>query len=62
MMVKSLPLLLAASAAFLILSGLLVWVVARLLRSNREQIVAGGPLTAEQEVTLREPGAFLLDH
>ena len=60
MMVKSLPLLLAASTAFLILSGLLVWVVARLLRSNHKQIVAGGPLTAEQEFTLRDPGPLLL--
>ena len=60
MMVKSLPLLLAASAAFLFLGGLLAWVVARLLRSNREQIVAGGPLAAEQEFKVCEPGALLL--
>ncbi len=60
MMVKSLPLLLATSTAFLILSGLLIWVVVRLLRANREQIMASGPLTAEQEFTLREPGALLL--
>ncbi|MGH8094445.1 MAG: hypothetical protein ACREIF_13415 [Chthoniobacterales bacterium] len=60
MMIKSLPLLLAASAAFLTLAGLMVWVVARLLRSNREQIVASGPLAAEQEFALREPATLLL--
>ena len=60
MMAESLPLLLAASAAFLFLGGLLVWVVARLLRSNREQIVASGPLAAEQEFKVCEPGALLL--
>jgi hypothetical protein len=60
MVVKSLPLLVAASTAFLVLGGLLVWVVARLLRSNREQLVATGPMTAEQEFVLREPAALLL--
>jgi hypothetical protein len=60
MMAESLPLLLAASAAFLVLGGLLVWLVARLLRSNREQIVASGPLAGEQELTLRDRGALLL--
>ncbi len=59
-MVKSLPLLVAASTAFLGLGGVLAWVVARLLRSNREQLVASGPMTAEQEFMLREPAALLL--
>lgn len=60
MIIKSLPLLVAASTAFLVLGGLLVWVLARLLRSNRAQMVASGPMTAEQEFTLREPAVLLL--
>ncbi|HXA09060.1 MAG TPA: hypothetical protein VNW28_03700, partial [Chthoniobacterales bacterium] len=60
MMVKSLPLLVAASTAFLALGGVLAWVVARLLRSNRAQLVSSGPMTAAQEFTLREPGTLLL--
>jgi hypothetical protein len=60
MVVKSLSLFLAATAAFLVLSGLLVWVVARFLRSNREQLVASGPLAAAQEFALREPSALVL--
>ena len=34
--------------------------VVRLFRSNREQLVAGGPLLAEQEFIIREPAALLL--
>ena len=60
MMIKSLPLLVAASTAFVVLGSLLIWVVARLLRSNREQLVANGSMTAEQEFTLREPAPLLL--
>ena len=60
MVIKSLPLLVAASAAFFFLGGLLVWVVARLLRSNREQLVAGGPLMAEQEFMISAPAALVL--
>jgi hypothetical protein len=60
MVIKSLPLLVAASAAFFLVGDLLVWVVARLLRSNREQLVAGGPLTAEQEFMIGEPAALVL--
>jgi hypothetical protein len=60
MVVKSWPLLVAASTAFVVLGGLLVWVVARLLRSNREQLVASGPLTAEQEFVLQEALELLL--
>jgi hypothetical protein len=60
MMIKSLPLLVAASAAFLTLGSLLIWVVARLLRSNREQLVASGPFSAEQEFAIRDPAELLL--
>ena len=45
---------------FFLLGGLLVWVVVRLLRSNREQLLASGPMTAEQEFALREAAALLL--
>ena len=58
--VKSLPLLIAASAAFLIFGSLLVGVVVRLLRSNRKQLVATGAMIAEQEFVLRETGELLL--
>jgi len=59
-MIKSLPVLVLASTAFLILGGLLGWVIARLLRSNREQVVASGPLTAEQELMIDEPAALVV--
>jgi len=58
--IKSLPLLSAASAMFLTLGALLIWVVARLLRSNRTQLVASGPLLAEQQFAIGEPGELLL--
>lgn len=58
--IKSLPLLIAASTAFLIFGSLLIWVALRLLRSNRQQLVATGPMVAEQEFGLREPGQLLL--
>ena len=60
MTIKSLPLLLGASAAFLIFAALLIRAIARLLRANREQIVAAGPMVAEQQVTLFEPLALRL--
>ena len=60
MMIKSLPFLAGASAIFLTLGFLLVWMVVRLLRSNRAQLVASGPLVAEQEFAIRDPAALLL--
>ena len=60
MVIRSLPLLVASSTAFFLLGGLLVWMVVRLLRSNREQLLASGPITAEQEFALREAAALLL--
>ncbi len=60
MVIKSLPLLVAASAAFFFLGGLLVWAVTRLMRSNREQFVAGGPFMAEQEFMISAPAALVL--
>jgi len=59
-MIRSLPPLAASTTAFFLLGGLLVWVVVRLLRSNREQLLASGPMTAEQEFALREAAALLL--
>ncbi len=58
--VKSWPLLFVACASFLILGVLLIWVVARLVRSNREQIVATLPLREEQELKLGQPASLLL--
>ena len=60
MVIRSLPLLVASSTAFFLFGGLLVWVIVRLLRSNREQLLASGPMTAEQEFALREAAALLL--
>jgi len=60
MAIKSLSLLVAASVVFFLLGGLLIWVVARLLRSNREQLVANRPLVEEQEFLIREPAALVL--
>jgi hypothetical protein len=47
MIIKSLALLIAACTTFLVSGTLLIWVVARLLRSNREQLVAVGSLVEE---------------
>ena len=52
MEIKSLPLLIAAGVGVLIFGSLLVWVIARLLRSNRQQLMAAGPFTREQEFEL----------
>lgn len=60
MIVKSFPLLLGASAAFLIFATLLIRAIARLIRANREQIIAAAPMVAEQHVTLIEPLALRL--
>jgi len=60
MVIRSLPLLVASITAFCLLAGLLVWGVVRLLRSNREQLLASGPMTAEQEFALRQAAAILL--
>jgi hypothetical protein len=60
MVIRSLPLLVASVIAFFLLGGLLVWVVVRLLRSNREQLLASGSMTAEQEFALREAATLLL--
>jgi hypothetical protein len=53
---RSLPLLIAAAAAFVCFAGLLGWVIARFLRSNREQFIATGRLAKEQEFGL--PGSM----
>jgi len=58
--VKSWPLLIAASAGFVVFGFLLVAVITSLVRSNRRQIVATGPLVAEQEFELKEAQPLLL--
>src|SRR6476646_2242441 len=60
MEIKSLPLLLGAGVAGLIFLSLLVRVIAALLRSNRKQFVATGPLIEEQEFELGEASPLLL--
>ena len=60
MTVKSWPLLIAAGASVITLGSLLIWAVAKLLRSNREQIVATLPLAREQKFEFSEPSSLLL--
>ena len=60
MIIKLLSLLLAASTTFLVSGTLLIWVVARLLRSNRAQLIAVGPLVEEQEFAIAEAAPLLL--
>ena len=60
MIVKSWSILVVASISFVAIGCILVWIVARLLRSNREQILATGALLPEQEFQIREPGELLL--
>jgi hypothetical protein len=60
MIIKSWSILILASVLFLTFAGLLLRVVLRMLRSNREQILATAALLPEQEVTIREPGEIVL--
>ena len=60
MVIKSLSLLVASSGTFFLFGSLLVWVIVHLLRSNREQLLASGPMIAEQEFALGEAAALLL--
>lgn len=58
--VKSWPLLIGAVSGFLVFGSLLIAVIKSLLRSNRRQIVASGPLVEEQEFDLTEAQPLLL--
>ncbi len=58
--VKSWSVLVVPGAVFLTLGCLLIWVVAQLIRKNREQILATAALVAEQELAIREPGELVL--
>jgi hypothetical protein len=60
MTVKSWNVLILTSVLFVTLGSLLIWIVIRLVRSNRDQVLATGPLVAEQELTIREPGELVL--
>lgn len=61
MILKSLPLLICGSVAFVVFAGLLVWIIANLLRSNRRQILASAPLLPDQELNLpQENNALIL--
>jgi len=48
------------SVMFVALVFALIWLVMRLLRSNREQIIATAPLVTQQEIGIREPGELVL--
>jgi hypothetical protein len=58
--IRSLPLFFLALVAFLVFATLLVWVIARLIRSNRAQVIASGPLVAEQEMAVPEAADSLV--
>jgi hypothetical protein len=60
MVVKSPALLIAAIALFLAFLVALIFAVIRLVRSNREQILASAQILSEQEINLRAPGEILL--
>jgi hypothetical protein len=60
MMVQSWNILILASLFFLTLGVGLIWFVLRLVRSNRDQILATGALVPEQSLTIREPGEVVL--
>jgi hypothetical protein len=60
MIVKSWSTLVVATISFVAIGCILVWIIARLFRSNREQILATGALLPEQQFSIREPGEILL--
>lgn len=60
MIIKSWPMLMGMGIIFVTLGFALVSLVVRLLRSNREQIIATAPLVTQQEIAIREPGELVL--
>jgi hypothetical protein len=60
MMIKSSGILIGASAGLIVLACLVAWLALRLIRSNRDQLLANGALVPEQQFTLAEPGEILL--
>jgi hypothetical protein len=60
MIVQSWNILIMASVLFVMLGSGVTWFALRLIRSNRDQILATAALVAEQEVTIREPGEVVL--
>src|SRR5690349_5059454 len=60
MEIKSLSLLLVASVAALTFLTLLISVIMALLRSNRKQFLATGPLIEQQEFELEKASPLLL--
>jgi len=60
MSANSWKILILASALFVALGSVLVWIIIRLVRSNRDQTLAMGPLVSEQELTIRKPGELVL--
>jgi len=59
-MVQSWNILVLASLLFLTLGVGLTWFVLRLVRSNRDQVLATGAFVPEQSLTIRAPGEIVL--
>lgn len=60
MPVKSWGILIGASAGLVIFASLAGWFAWRLIRGNRDQLLASGALVPEQQFTLTETGEVLL--
>jgi hypothetical protein len=60
MAVKSWGALLGAGAGLVVLSCGVTWFALRLIRSNRDQLLASGALIPEQQFTLAETGEVVL--
>jgi hypothetical protein len=60
MIVKSWSLLLVTGMTFVTFGCVLVWIVARFIRSNRAQVLATGALVPEQKLTIADPGEVVL--
>ncbi len=60
MMMKSWPLFDLAAVTFFAFAALEIWFVRRLLRGNREQVLASVPIQAEQEINVVKAGEIVL--
>jgi hypothetical protein len=60
MIVQSRTILIVAAALFGVFASAAIWLVLRLVRSNRAQVLVRAALVPTQTVTLREPGEIVL--
>lgn len=60
MAAKSTGILIGASAGLIVFACLVAWLALRLIRSNRDQLVASGALVPEQQLTVAAPGEIVL--